>query len=139
MAWANTLSYTKDYYGVLGVTSEADAVVIRAAYKALMTKYHPDRNPSPEALKISKSLTEAISILGDEVRRLDYDLHRLNRMRTQNAEGSQASSTSTTIPIDVGTLKDVFSPGSTERSRAILGGGGLLILLGLFFLAVSVA
>jgi DnaJ-class molecular chaperone len=37
----------KDYYSILGVSKDADEVVIRAAYKALAQKYHPDK-ASPE-------------------------------------------------------------------------------------------
>ncbi len=32
-----------DYYSVLGVNKDADEVVIRAAYRALAQKYHPDK------------------------------------------------------------------------------------------------
>lgn len=71
------MDYTKDYYRILAVSPDADAVVIRAAYKALMVKYHPDRNKSAEAPGIAKSLTEAKSILDDEALRLEYDLYRL--------------------------------------------------------------
>jgi curved DNA-binding protein CbpA len=41
----------KDYYSILGVSKDADEVVIRAAYRALAQKYHPDK-ASPE-LKLS--------------------------------------------------------------------------------------
>ncbi|MEQ1638550.1 MAG: DnaJ domain-containing protein [Methylococcales bacterium] len=33
----------KDYYSVLGVILSADLIVIKAAYKALVQPYHPDR------------------------------------------------------------------------------------------------
>jgi len=33
----------KDYYIILGVLPDAEDVVIRAAYKALVQRYHPDR------------------------------------------------------------------------------------------------
>lgn len=133
------MDYTKNYYTILGVTSEADAVVIRAAYRALMAKYHPDRNPSSEALQVAKSLTEAILILGDDVRRLDYDLHRLDYIRAQDGGTPQQSTRPANIPVDARALKDAFRPGSAERTRAIVGGGGLLIVLALFVLAMSVA
>jgi curved DNA-binding protein CbpA len=34
---------SKDYYAILGLTPSAEEVVIRAAYKALAQRYHPDR------------------------------------------------------------------------------------------------
>ena len=34
---------TKDYYQTLGVLDDAEDIVIRAAYRALAQKYHPDK------------------------------------------------------------------------------------------------
>jgi hypothetical protein len=36
------MDMNKDYYAILGLTPSADAVVIRAAYRALAQRYHPD-------------------------------------------------------------------------------------------------
>ena len=47
----------RDYYQVLGVSPTADSIVIRAAYKALMKTYHPDRVDSYQD-KV-KSINEA--------------------------------------------------------------------------------
>ena len=33
----------KDFYRILGVTDNAEMAVVKAAYKALMMIYHPDR------------------------------------------------------------------------------------------------
>ena len=37
---------TKNYYELLGLHYEAEDIVVRAAYKALAQKYHPDKAPS---------------------------------------------------------------------------------------------
>lgn len=67
----------KDYYAVLGVVPSAEDVVIRAAYKALALRYHPDRNPgSSEAAAKMAELNEAYNILSDPVKRKDYDKAR---------------------------------------------------------------
>ena len=34
----------KDYYAILGVHPTAEITVIEAAYKALVKRYHPDKN-----------------------------------------------------------------------------------------------
>ena len=51
-------STQKDFYRVLGVTHNAEMVVIKAAYKALMMVYHPDRyeGDTEEAIKKTKEI-----------------------------------------------------------------------------------
>lgn len=76
----------KDYYCVLGVSPEAEDIVIKAAYRALAQRYHPDRlgpsqGPSPGAshdtahLRMS-GLNEAYAVLSDRERRSAYDQMR---------------------------------------------------------------
>lgn len=69
---------SKDYYQILGVTPSADLAVIKAVYKALALKYHPDRNKdSPDAAaKRMKEINEAYSVLSDEQKRAAYDQSR---------------------------------------------------------------
>jgi curved DNA-binding protein CbpA len=64
----------ESHYDVLGVTSDAPEEVIRAAYRALAAKYHPDRNPedSDAELKL-KRLNAAFQVLGDPAKRKQYD------------------------------------------------------------------
>ena len=54
-------STEKDFYRVLGVIDSAEMVVIRAAYKALMMVYHPDRfeGDKEEAIRKTKEINEA--------------------------------------------------------------------------------
>ena len=65
-----------DYYAVLGVSATSDDVVIRAAFKALMLKYHPDTNKSADATRRAAAINEAFSVLGDVRSRAAYDLSR---------------------------------------------------------------
>jgi curved DNA-binding protein CbpA len=61
------MSSTIDYYHILGVTPSADLAVIKAVYKALALKFHPDRNKeSPDvAAKRMSEINEAYSVLSD--------------------------------------------------------------------------
>ena len=67
---------TPDYYATLGVAPSSEDVVIRAAYLALMRRYHPDRNPSAEAATRARAITTAYAVLSDWERRAEYDLIR---------------------------------------------------------------
>ena len=67
-----------DYYAILGVNATAEDVVIRAAYKALAQRYHPDRfaGSKEEAHRRMSELTQAYEVLADPVRRPKYDRRR---------------------------------------------------------------
>lgn len=62
-----------DHYKILGVATDSDDVVIQAAYKALMRKYHPDTSANPNAKARAQAINAAFTILGDPVRRAAYD------------------------------------------------------------------
>src|SRR5579872_1624549 len=64
----------RDYYEVLGVNRDADAEVIKKAYRKLAMKHHPDRNPNDKAAEEKfKEAKEAYEILCDEQKRSAYD------------------------------------------------------------------
>jgi molecular chaperone DnaJ len=64
----------KDYYGILGVSQTATADEIKAAYRKLALKYHPDRNPNnKEAEEKFKAAAEAYQVLSDPEKRKRYD------------------------------------------------------------------
>lgn len=57
----------KDYYAVLGVAPEAEDIVIRAAFRALAQRYHPDRfgGSRDKAHARMSELNEAYGVLSD--------------------------------------------------------------------------
>lgn len=63
----------KTHYDNLKVARNAPDDVIRAAYRSLIEKYHPSRNPGPKAARITKILDEAYETLLDPVRRKNHD------------------------------------------------------------------
>src|SRR6266700_256428 len=69
-----------DYYAILGVLPTAEAVVIRAAYRALSLKYHPDTwsGDKAEATCRMQQLNEAYDVLSDPSKRERYDSGRAN-------------------------------------------------------------
>src|SRR5271165_2317715 len=64
----------KDYYKALGVSKTAKPAEIKAAYRKLARKYHPDANKGDtSAEERFKEVSEAYSVLSDEKRRKEYD------------------------------------------------------------------
>ncbi|MHB8983523.1 J domain-containing protein [Thiobacillus sp.] len=65
---------TDTHYERLAVSRDAPPEVIRAAYKALSQKYHPDKNPGDgEAARVMTLLNQSCDVLMDPVRRAAYD------------------------------------------------------------------
>lgn len=68
------MSSKKDYYDILGVQRNVDANEMKAAYRKIALKYHPDRNPGDkEAEERFKEAAEAYSVLSDPQKRQIYD------------------------------------------------------------------
>ena len=63
----------KDYYEVLGVARDASEKEIKAAYRKLAMKHHPDRSDDPGAEEKFKELSEAYAVLSDPDKRQKYD------------------------------------------------------------------
>jgi len=64
----------KDYYKILGVGKTADEKEIKAAYRKLARKYHPDVNPGDRtAEERFKEISEAYEVLSDPHKRAQYD------------------------------------------------------------------
>src|ERR1700733_5277255 len=63
----------KDHYAILGIARDAPAEVVRAAYRVLVQKYHPDRNTEPEAGRRAEEINIAYAVLKDPEQRALYD------------------------------------------------------------------
>lgn len=73
-------NFMKNYYQILEIQAGAPKEVIKAAYRALVKKYHPDNysgdiNVANEKLR---ELSEAYEVLVDESKRREYDKQSTN-------------------------------------------------------------
>lgn len=63
-----------DFYCLLGVSHDADLAEVKAAYRSLAKKYHPDRNHNDESCEFKfKKINEAYEVLSDQHKRQMYD------------------------------------------------------------------
>lgn len=73
----------RTHYDNLKVARDAPPEVIRAAYKSLTQKYHPDRNPNDaNAARIMQLVNDSYAVLSDPQRRLEHD-RWIARMESQ--------------------------------------------------------
>ncbi|WP_246415575.1 J domain-containing protein [Lactovum miscens] len=79
------MNFEPDYYKRLGISENAPEEVIKASYRALAKKYHPDVNSSADASETFKKLTDAFDCLSDSKRRHDYDSY-LMKHKFENGE-----------------------------------------------------
>jgi DnaJ-class molecular chaperone len=62
----------EDYYAVLGIDHDVDDDELKRAWKALATRWHPDR-AGPDATFIFQKLLDAYNVLSDPKARAAYD------------------------------------------------------------------
>ena len=68
------MSNKRDYYEILSVSRNATDNELKAAYRKLALKYHPDRNPNDQAAEEKfKEAAEAYEVLRDPQKRSLYD------------------------------------------------------------------
>lgn len=66
-----------DFYEILQVSPNADADIIRLAYRRLSQKWHPEKNPGDRsAAERMMLINEAYGVLSDPERRREYDAFR---------------------------------------------------------------
>ena len=64
----------KDYYEILGVPRTATEKELKAAYRKLARKHHPDVNPGDKSSEEKfKEVSEAFAVLSDHDKRAKYD------------------------------------------------------------------
>ncbi len=111
----------RDYYEVLGVPKDADKAQLKAAYKKLAIKYHPDKNPgNKEAEDKFKEAAEAYDVLNDPQKRQQYD--QFGHAGMQGMGGGAGFSNFEDIFSSFGDIfGDFFGGGGRSRRRGPSG------------------
>lgn len=124
-----------NHYEILEVSSKASAEVIRAAYKSLMQRVHPDKSPTDAAMAARATrIVQAYELLSDPIRRAEYD-RELDRARHISALDQLAP-----LPVDRHNLARARASAAREtperNSRFFVYAG--LILAVIFFSAWAI-
>ena len=81
----------RDPYEVLGVAKSAPAKDIKAAYRKLAKKFHPDQNrDDPKAKERFGAINQAYEIVGDEKKRGAFDRGEIDADGKQRFQGFEA-------------------------------------------------
>lgn len=79
-----------DWYKILGTARDADEAQIKAAYRKLAKKYHPDAHPGDKECEARfREITEAYTILSDPAKRKKYDEEFSSQAGQQKTNGSK--------------------------------------------------
>ena len=93
----------QDHYAVLGLAPTAAPDVIRAAYRVLAQRHHPDRNASNDDSAMVR-LNQAYNVLSCPLRRAEFDIQQ-RRQQTQhhplrfNTDSRQAAYSAARRPV----------------------------------------
>jgi curved DNA-binding protein len=107
----------KDYYKTLGVDKKASQDEIKAAYRKLAIKYHPDKNKDNKAAEEKfKLINEANEVLSDPEKRKKYDSLGENWRQYEQAgsrqSGGRRSGNGRSGPFTYeGDFSDIFGEG----------------------------
>ena len=133
------------HYDNLKVSRMAPQEVIRAAYKALSQKYHPDKNPGDEkAARIMAILNSAYDTLSDAQRRKEHDewiaaeeweIEWLESTRHEDGHGQRADKHRQDGPERAWNPEPVDDTPRPRRAGAWKWWGGLAASLALGWLA----
>src|ERR1700742_1541138 len=116
----------RDYYGVLGVSRDAQDAEIKKAFRKLARELHPDVNAhDPQAEEKFKEAAEAYEVLSDTERRQTYDAYGHDGLKTggfaPNFEGFGSISDLFSAFFGQGGFDAAFG-GTRMRGGAVQGG-----------------
>lgn len=114
-----------NYYAILRVPQYAKYREIKAAYRYLALKYHPDRNSSPVSENSIKIINAAFEVLSDKDKRRQYDekldnsiiLHRKKEETKSHSSSSHAGSSTAYSDSDYNNSHDNYDNTYLRRGK----------------------
>lgn len=130
----------KDYYKILGLAKDASEKDVKAAYRKLARKLHPDVNPNDKTAEQKfKEVNEAYEVLSDPEKRKKYDALGANWKEYEqyqraggtgpftwgDARGASPGGRTTYRTIDPEEYEQIFGDlgGASDFFRTFFGGG----------------
>jgi curved DNA-binding protein CbpA len=104
---------TKGYYAIMEVSEQANYREIRAAFRRLAKRYHPDLNSSLHAEETIKKINAAFEVLSDKEKRREYDSICFNDDSQKQKDDNHKEHENYNSPIN---KSDNFSK-STDKSE----------------------
>jgi molecular chaperone DnaJ len=127
----------QDYYELLGVSRKAPVKELRAAYRKLARKYHPDLNPGDKSAEEKfKQIQEAYEVLSDTKKRQMYDQFGFS---VPGSGGAPQGGAYGTAPEDIHFDFGGFDFGGGQGGGAAGGAGGFRDLFSQFFRGATAA
>jgi len=114
----------KDYYKTLGVPRTATEKEIKAAFRKLARKYHPDMNPgNKQAEARFKEINEANEVLSDPEKRQRYDQLGANWDAFRGAGEGRGAWPPQGFRVETDGFSDESFGGFSDFFRTFFGGG----------------
>lgn len=113
----------RDPYEVLGVAKTASAKDIKAAFRKLAKKHHPDQNPDPKSKDQFAAASQAYEIVGDEKNRAAFDRGEIDASGKPRFQGFEGHPGGGGDPF-AGFRRQSQGPGGPRFEFRTSGGGG---------------
>lgn len=127
-----------NYYDVLGVGEDSTPDQIKAAFRSLAFKHHPDRNLGDASAEATfKAINEAYRTLGDAANRSAYDRDLASRRAAENA--ARAAQTAPQDPRPRPQARATRPPAPPSPPPASLWGAVFATVLGIVGLGFATA
>jgi len=102
-----------DYYALLGVPPAASVIAVRAAFRRMAKRLHPDTSTLPHAAERFRLIVEACDVLTDPARRLAYDATYQPASVQHAGEGAASGAMGVPRGMPGGTAGGLYGPTGT--------------------------